>query len=64
MDVSSFFTRPEESAHVTFLSFTSIPILPRGSISTVFLVNAIASAESVRVIEPRFSRGSSTMERW
>ena len=63
-DVSSFFTRPRRSAHVTFLSFTSIPILPQGSISTVFLVNAIASAVSVKVIEPRFRLGSSTKERW
>ena len=62
-DVSSLLTRPEESDQVTFLSLTSMPIRPRTSISDAFFVKAIARAESVRVMEPRFRRGSSTKER-
>ncbi len=59
-DVSSFTTIPEESDQVTFRSFTSIPIYPRGSISRVSLENATATEESFRVMEPRFRARSST----
>jgi len=63
-EVSNTFVTPDVSEVVTFLSFTSIPMLPGGSTAVISFENAITTERSLIVTEPLLSLLSSMKEGW